>query len=117
VPFFPDIQHLTVGVATDDIVIPCDTVDRDFRANGLAMLRSENAFQYETVEIDTFDDDSITLKRPLQNNWPVGTRLYPVRTARITQAERARLTDMAQRVTISFEVAEPCDWSPVFPVL
>ncbi len=117
VPFFPDIQHLTVGVATDDIVIPCDTVDRDFRANGLAMLRSENAFQYETVEIESFNDNSIMLKRPLQNNWPIGTRLYPVRTARITQAERARLTDMAQRVAISFEIAEPCDWPSVFPAL
>lgn len=116
VPIWFDIQLLAGGVSTGAVVIACDTVQRDFRTNGLIMLLSESAFQYETAEILSITSTQLTLKRPLINNWPAGTRLYPARTARLEQAPKlTRLTDELQATDVDFLIVEPCEWPAVMP--
>lgn len=116
VPYMPDIQTLATAVTAGDFVIPCDTQYLDFRVGGLAMLIGDDAFSYETVEIDSIQSNQITLARELINSWPVGTRLYPARTARLLQNPQLnRLTDSAQRANLQFSLAETSDLTGVMP--
>lgn len=110
-PVWPDIQILRTPVILGTTSISCATEGRDFRAGGLAMLRSESAFVSEVVQVETVESDSLTLLRPTQMAWPAGSRLYPVRTARFeAQPRTRRLTDRATDVRATFILVEPSDW-------
>jgi hypothetical protein len=121
IPVWPDIQQLDAPVAAGAFEIPCDTAHRDFRANGLGVLRSEridSIFNFETVEIDSVAPGALTLKRALIKDWPAGTRLYPARTARMASApEVSRKTDQMQTARIQFNVVESCEWPAIMPVV
>lgn len=115
-PIWPDIQLLTVGVAAGTSFIACATEHLDFRAGGLAMLRGESAFVTETVEIEDIAPSGLMLKRTTQQEWPAGTRLYPVRTAQlIEQPDLTKLTDRLYKADVRFLVVEPCLWPAVLP--
>lgn len=110
-PIYSDIQLLQSPVTLGATSITCSTTGRDFRAGGLAMLRGDSAFRSEVVQIDTVSSGSITLLRPTQGAWPAGTRLYPVRTARLAEQPRVRRhTDQAAGVDTTFDLVEPSDW-------
>ncbi|MBN0788719.1 hypothetical protein JTM05_39420, partial [Pseudomonas aeruginosa] len=56
------------------------------------------------------------LVRPVQAAWGTGSRLYPVRTAQLTeQPTLTRLTDTAQSARVSFLVMEPSAWPELMP--
>lgn len=115
-PIWHEIQLLTVAVPSGALSIPCSTEYLDFRSGGLAMLRGESAFSSETVEIDTVTAGGLLLKRATQQAWPAGTRLYPARSARLTQAPvLSRLNDQAITADVSFQVTEVSDWPAVLP--
>lgn len=118
IPVWFDVQLLNAPVAIGAFTIACNTVGRDFRAGGLAMLLGETAFQYETVEILSLTATQLTLKRATLQNWPVSTRLYPVRTAQFDGAPKlTRLHDQLQKTSIDFAVVEPCDWTAIAPAV
>lgn len=115
-PIWHDIQLLEVAVSVESMTISCTTEYLDFRDGGLAMLRGESAFASETVEIDIVTLGGLQLKRPTQQAWPVGSRLYPVRSAQLlAQPSLSRLTDMAIQADVHFLVVEPCDWPAIMP--
>lgn len=115
-PIWPDIQLLHQPLAAGSLSIPCDTAGLDFRDGGLAMLRGEDAFTYEVVEVKTVTASGLDLVRPVQAAWGTGSRLYPVRTAQLTeQPTLTRLTDTAQSARVSFLVMEPSSWPEVMP--
>lgn len=118
IPIWFDVQLLSAPVAIGAFTIACNTVGRDFRAGGLAMLLGETAFQYETVEILSLTTTQLTLKRATLQQWKAGTRLYPVRTAQFGSAPKlARLHDQLQKTSIDFTVVEPCDWTAIAPAV
>ncbi len=113
-PIFPDAQRLAEDVDAGATTIPCATAGRDFVPGGFALLRAENAFTIEVVEIEAIDGESISLARPTQSAWPARSRLYPARAARlIAQPADARITDTAIRSIAEFVVVEPSDWDPL----
>ncbi|PCA83003.1 hypothetical protein, partial [Pseudomonas aeruginosa] len=115
-PIWPDIQLLQEPLAAGSLNIPCGTAGLDFRDGGLAMLRGEDAFAYEVVEVKTVTASGLDLVRPVQAAWGTGSRLYPVRTAQLTeQPTLTRLTDTAQSARVSFLVMEPSSWPEVMP--
>lgn len=110
VPIFSDGQRLTSALTPGLLTIPCDTVNRDFRAGGLAIL-IQDAVTYEVVQISTVTNTALGLTVAVAGSWPVGSRLYPVRTARL--ASYPQITrENAQYATIQpqFVTVEPCDW-------
>lgn len=109
-PVFPDGQKLAVDVLPGATAIPCDTVNRDFVAGGLAAL-VRDAAHYEVVQIDTVSATSIGLTNPLAGKWPAGSKLYPARSARLTGYPKIS-RDNAEYSTIkpSFVIVDPCDW-------
>lgn len=116
IPVWIDVQELSSDVKAGDLTIPAVTDGRDFRVGGLLTLRGATAFDYEAREIASFDATSITLDRPLLNDWPKGTKLYPVRTARLVeQPTMTRLTDEAISAKAQFMLMEPSDWGKNWP--
>lgn len=115
-PIWPDIQLLTSPVPAGAERITCSTAYLDFRVGGLAMLRGEDAFTYEVVEVKAIDAGGIDLVRGTQRNWRVGSRLYPARSAQlIEQPQLTRITDRAQGAQVHFRVAEVSAWPEVMP--
>lgn len=115
-PIWHEVQLLGVGASAGALSITCSTQYLDFRAGGLAMLRGESAFASETVEIIAVAANSLLLKRATQQAWPVGSRLYPVRSAQLTQQPSlTRLTDTTSSADVQFLVVEPCDWPALMP--
>ncbi len=115
-PIWPDIQLLTLGIAADVDFIPCETEYLDFRAGGLAMLRAEDAFTSETVEILDVLSNGLQLKRNTQLAWAAGSRLYPARAAQLLdEPSLSKLTDRLFEAEVQFLVVEPCDWPEWLP--
>ena len=116
VPVWYDVQELSADLAAGSMRINCAVDLRDFRSGGLALLRGETAFDSEAVEILGIDAAGLQLKRATQQSWPAGTRLYPVRTARIASIDSKRLTDKLNRAQLTFDLAEASDWTAALPV-
>ncbi len=115
-PIWPDIQLTQAGIAAGAMAIPCIPAGRDFRAGGLALLRSESAFRVEVVEVLGVEPSRLTLKRATQQDWPAGSRLYPARPAQLTEQPRAiRISDRADRLDARFLVLEANDWPAAMP--
>ncbi|WP_408952097.1 hypothetical protein [Lysobacter sp. Hz 25] len=113
-PVWPDGQWLADEHALGIRVIACDPVHRDFRVGGLVQLRGKTAFEVEVAEVEAIGAASITLRHPTTRAWPRGTRLYPVRTARLAEPPKVtRLSDQAASISARFDVVEACEWPAI----
>lgn len=109
-PIWPDVHWLTAPLAIGSTQIPCITNGRDLVSGGRALLYAA-VNQWEMVTIDTVEADQITLATPTVGSYGPGHRLYPLRRARLQDGaeERLRSSDAGRR-TLSFDIAEKCDW-------
>lgn len=115
-PIWHDVQPLPQAVPPGATTITCATAGRDFVAGGLALLRGEDALVTEAMEIAAITAGALQLKRPVLRPWPAGTRLYPVRAARLAaQPEMSRKTDRLLAARVQFAVTEACDWPELAP--
>ena len=115
-PVWVDVLQLDAALPAGSSAIACDTTGRDFRVGGLALLRGETAFDTEAVEILDMTAAGLTLKRVTQSTWPAGTRLYPLRSARMTEMpQTTRRTDALLQADCSFELTESADWPAALP--
>lgn len=114
-PIYPDVQWID-GIALGATVIPCHTVGLDFAVGGQIALWLD-AQHWTLATIASMDAGSITLTAALTAAWPVGTRLYPVRRARLADVPQATLASAdAAAWSISALIDEPCDWPPAWPI-
>lgn len=114
-PVFVDTTHLRAPLAAGAVEIPVDATGLDFAVGSLAMLWRDVA-TYELVEVAQIANGRVSLRAPTRRAWPVGTRLIPCRTARLTDApELRRHTDRLMSTQLRFEATEPCDWPLVLP--
>lgn len=75
-PIFPERSSLTANAPLGATTLNCDTSDRTFVIDGLAVIyRDDQAL--EVVEVASVGASSITLSRPTLAAWPAGTRIYP----------------------------------------
>lgn len=109
-PIWWDGQYLASQVNPGDLSIPCDTVERDFVAGGLAILLTE-ARTYEVLSVESFTSSLLTLSRIVVGTWTRGSKLYPVRAARLLATTRiTRDTASYAELEPQFLIVEPCDW-------
>jgi hypothetical protein len=114
-PVFVDTTWCRVAVPVGATQIPVATAGLDFEVGNLAMLWRDVA-TYELVEVAQIASDRIGLRAPTRRAWSIGTRLFPCRTARLTDApELRRHTDRLMQTQLRFEATEPCDWPPSLP--
>ena len=109
-PIWPDVQPLLAPLAAGAVEIPCVTAGYDFVAGGKALLyRAVNEF--ELVDVDAIDTDQVTLAAPTASAFAAGSRLYPVRRARLHDGgDEVLLNHSVSRRTYEFDIDEPCDW-------
>lgn len=106
IPLWPYIQQIKTALIAGESTILCATEDMEFSEGTLIILWC-GANEYEVAEIKTVNKDSLTLVRPLLNEWPRGARLYPARVAEITkQPELTSKTDNLQTFSVEFRLAE-----------
>lgn len=113
-PIWPDLQLLQEAAASGATTIACRTSGFDFVAGGKALLwRAPDV--WEVVSVSAVGVDSLTVAA-LAAAWPAGTRLWPLRKARMggTSNESAWHDD-ASRLPMAFRIDEPCDWPAVLP--
>ncbi|WP_314338843.1 hypothetical protein [Acinetobacter guillouiae] len=115
-PIWNQQQWLKTAHSIGGLIVYCDTTHRNFRANRLAILRGQNAFDNETIEIESVLADRLILKRPLQKNWSKGTCLSPAVTAQMTsQPNLIKRTDRMMRTSVAFTVTEAVDHPKALP--
>lgn len=88
-PVWTDYQALDAALPAGSLTIPCTTDGYEFAAGGLALLWRAHD-DYEALEVDTVGTGSIAVKTATLAEWPAGTRLYPVRLARLPARQRLR---------------------------
>lgn len=115
-PVWTDVTWLTSALQAGLDIVPIDTVNLDFRVGGIAVLWS-SAWRYELVEISDVATGALVLKNPTTKAWAKGDRIYPCRTAMLTEAPSLpRLSDRLIKAQVRFLAAEPCDWPAVAPM-
>ncbi len=114
-PIWPDVQILDAAVPAMASSITCRTAGFDFADDGAALLwRGLN--EWALLGVDTVGPAGLTLSSSPLYEWPAGTRLYPVRLARLAeQPEEAGWTDAAGQRAVAMRIDEPCDWPEVLP--
>jgi hypothetical protein len=115
-PIWTDVTWLSAVVNTGSQAIALNTNGTDYRAGGLALLLGASALEVEVVEVEAVRADGLDLVRPVQTRWAPGSRIYPVRIARLSeQPQESRLTDQASRYDVNFEAVEACSWPATPP--
>jgi len=114
-PIWPDLQYLSASLSLGSTSIPCATTGYDFADAGQALLWSAPN-HWEVVQVATVESDHLALSAATLAIWPAGTRLYPLRLARVPDAAQESLwTDDASQIKVVMQVDEPCDWPAVAP--
>lgn len=114
-PIAPDVQWLTAPLAAGITVIPCNTAGFDFTVGGSVALWLD-AMHCELGVVAAIAADSITLTVATASAYPLGTRLYPVRKARVAEAPQiAWGSDEIIGTQASIAIDEPCDWPAAWP--
>lgn len=117
IPIWPDVQFIDSAAEIGATEILCDTVGRDFQVGSLLALRGVSATDFELAEVSEILPDRVKVLRPLQQTWPINTKVMPVRTALFSeQPQFTRLTDNSASVSASFQIVEACDWPAIPPV-
>lgn len=104
-PLWWDGCNTTALAAAGSLSVYAPTATRDFKVGEPAVLFADWE-TYETGEVQQIYSDRIVFQRPLLATWPEGTRLYPVRSARIDGAVDLERWDGAaafQRMRWAFE--------------
>lgn len=106
VPVWTEYQALAADLPAASLSLSVATADYEFAANGLALLWRAHD-DYEAVEIDSVGGSSLTLKAATLSAWPAGTRVYPVRLARLpSQQKFTRETAHHLRGSVAFEFTD-----------
>jgi hypothetical protein len=109
-PIWWDGQYLSVQSNPGDMLVLADTVGRDFVTDGLAIILTD-ARTYEVIQLGTITATQLNLVRSIVGTWPTGSKLYPVRSARLMNTQRiTRNNGSNADVEPEFLIVEACDW-------
>jgi hypothetical protein len=114
-PILPEATPLPAALASGADRVSVATAGLDFNIGSLAMLWVDSR-HYELFEVAAISPTEVVFARPTSQAWPRGTRLYPCRTARLSEAPSLRrLSDQVIRSRVRFDIDEPCDWPAIAP--
>lgn len=114
-PIWPDVSLLEASLPQGADRIAMATAGLDFAVGSLAMLWMD-VRTYELIEVEAIAADELVFSRGTSRAWPKGARVYPCRTARMTDAPMIRRqNDRVITCRVRFEIDEPCAWPAVAP--
>lgn len=114
-PIWPDVTLMPTAIALGADRVALDTAGLDFSVGSLAMLWAD-VRTYELLEVAAIAPGEVVFARPTTRAWPLGTRVYPCRTARLSEAPAIRRkNDQVIAARVRFEIDEPCEWPAIAP--
>ncbi len=114
-PLWQDKKVLTAPLSIGDTTIPVPTSGRGFFPGGLGVLIYDT-YTFEVFEVDSLDEGSISTLKPLEYQWPVNTKVYPVNLARLpTSISTQRLTSKVMTTNVEFN-CDPVETDPFIPI-
>lgn len=113
-PLHWDVAKLsapTVAGFTQRILF--DTSYREFEVGGLAILQRKDAQVFEVVEVAAIDSAGVDLAAPVQNAWPRGTTLMPLRRFMVDDmGSPSHETAAVATVSVRLISNSPNHWTP-----
>ena len=111
VPLWFEGMELAATLTSGATSIPLSPAQRFFEVGGYALLIGQNTRTFEVVEITALGG-SISLLAATTITWPAGTRVYPLRMARMNErVSLPRYTGGAASVALQFEMESPVAWA------
>lgn len=84
---------------------------REFKANGLVLVNNGSPNNYDVLEVAQVFEDRFTWRQAPLREWPPGTRVYPLRAARIMDSTSLDAhSERAASVQIRFELSDADDF-------
>lgn len=113
VPLWAEPATLLAGAAAGDTVLTFNSTNRTFAAGNLLALWRDSTLS-EVREITSIVGNTVTLRSPLTNAWPAGSRAYPTMVSALAdEVQTRRLTDSVVEVSLTFD-GEPS--TNIYPV-
>lgn len=110
VPLPYEIGRLSAPLSIGATSIAFAKAYREYNSPGFALLIGDNWLDYEVISIESASLSHLTVTATEQA-WPAGTRIFPLRKARIINAPRTvRTTVRAGTATVNFLFLEPLVW-------
>lgn len=100
-PCWPEGQDVPVQLIAGTETIPMSTKGRSIYPGSLVMIL-KGPEKYEMGEVESLTDSSVTLKGPLEYEWPAGARVYPAISA--TLEEGIKLDRITDNITVGTAV-------------
>lgn len=114
-PLWWDQAKLSADIVAGDSRVDFDNTYREFLTGGTALLYKD-AFTWEVISIVDQDDDGLDLDVVLDSDWPKGTKVFPLRLARLsTDTSLDALTTTVGEAVLLFQVIEPNDYVEIAP--
>ena len=108
VPFKFDGAPLHVSAPAGTSELSIDTRWRHFAAGGQALIIGANSRQFEVVNVEDLDDETLTLAEATVQAWPAGVLVYPaIRCHLAEQPAFARFTADSIAYSLRFRAAAP----------
>jgi hypothetical protein len=110
VPLWHEQFRVMVDFSLDDTVTITDPVEREFRPGTLVLMCGRDPNVYEVIEIESLDTGTgvLTFATTLTLEWKAGTRMIPLRKARVLDsAELNSPTDAVSTIQVRFELNDP----------
>lgn len=82
---------------------------REFRKGDLVFVNAGDPSDYDILEVGDVEQNRFSWRMPPPRNWPKGTRIFPLRLARIAPGDgrTSGVTDQVRRAQVRFELVEP----------
>lgn len=114
-PLWFDAAKLSSAAEAGDTRVEFDTTYREHGMGQYALLMKD-AFTWEVISVDGSDDDGLDLADPLEADWPKGTRVFPLRLARLPiETTLSALTSRVGQTVLLFQIVESNDYPSVTP--
>lgn len=113
-PVWFDKWVMQAPVDAGDTEVPVETDGRSFFEGGLAILMTDT-FTFEVFVIDTIESDRLISENPLENDWPLRARLYPLNLAILpSSVPTQRVTSRVVTANLEFRT-DPVETDPYLP--
>lgn len=108
-PLWHDVNFTDQARTIGATVLPCATAaSSKARAGSVVLLMGDSPYDHQLVEIESVTSNAFILAEPLDRTWPLGTRVYPVQIARLTdQPQMSKRSDAVITSEVRFLVVEP----------
>lgn len=115
-PLWHEAVKMTNGITPGASGVSFPTASafqREFREGDLVFVYNGDPAHYDVLEVGTVFSLGFGWATSPANAWPPGTRIFPMREARILEAPTmSNITDTVATITLRFELSKPDPRSP-----